>query len=300
MESRALMDTYDEVAVAAPSSTTPALRLAHTSLAERAERPPQPRPTRPARHGEPWRYVLNGVEHLVTVSVIVPARNEAANLARLLEDLPPVYEVILVDGNSVDGTVEVARASLPSVRVVGQPGKGKGDAMRAGLNAATGDISVFIDADGSNVAAEVERFVLALMSGADMAKGSRFLERGGSIDITGIRRLGNWGIRTIVNKRYATHFTDIAYGFNAIWTRHRDVLDLDCCGFEIETLMHVRAARAGLVIEEVPSFEGKRNVGATNLHALRDGLRIAALLVREHCDEYVNGQARFVALEGVA
>ena len=52
MESRALMDTYDEVAVAAPSSTTPALRLAHTALAERAERPPQPRPSRPARHGE--------------------------------------------------------------------------------------------------------------------------------------------------------------------------------------------------------------------------------------------------------
>jgi glycosyltransferase involved in cell wall biosynthesis len=300
MESRALIDTYDEVAVAAPATMPPALRLAHTTPADRAERPVPPRTVRPARHGEPWRYVLNGVEQLVSVSVIVPARNEAANLARLLDELPPVYEVILVDGHSVDGTVEVARTALPSIRVVGQPGKGKGDAMRAGLNAAMGDISVFIDADGSNVAAEVERFVLALVGGADMAKGSRFLERGGSTDITGIRRLGNWGIRTIVNTRYATHFTDIAYGFNAIWTRHRDLLDLDCCGFEIETLMHVRAARAGMVIEEVPSFEGKRNVGATNLHALRDGLRIAALLVREYCDEYVNGQARFLAVERAA
>ena len=295
MESRALMDTYDEVAVAAPSSTTPALRLAHTALAERAERPPQPRPSRPARHGEPWRYVLNGVEHLVTVSVIVPARNEAANLARLLEDLPPVYEVILVDGNSVDGTVEVARAALPSVRVVGQPGKGKGDAMRAGLNAATGDISVFIDADGSNVASEVERFVLALVDGADLAKGSRFLERGGSTDLTRIRKLGNWGIRTMVNHRYGTRYTDIAYGFNALWTKHRDLLGLDCSGFEVETLLHIRAARAGLVVAEVPSFEGRRHIGTTNLHALRDGVRIAAVLLRERCDEYVNTRAPQVA-----
>lgn len=240
--------------------------------------------------GQPWRYELHGATHEVTVSVIVPARNEAANIVRLFAELPPVYEVVLVDGRSVDGTAEIARAVLPHVRLVDQPGRGKGDAMRAGLVAATGDISVFIDADGSNVASEIERFVLALVGGADMAKGSRFLERGGSTDITGIRRLGNWGIRTIVNTRYGTHFTDIAYGFNALWTHLRDVIDLDCTGFEVETLMHIRAARAGLIIEEVPSFEGKRSVGATNLHAVRDGLRIAALLVREHCDEYVNGR----------
>lgn len=295
METRALIDTYPDVL---PTAIRPARRSAEPALAAAA--PERDRRTRPARHGEPWTYVLNGQEHSVRVSVIVPARNEAANLARLLAEMPAAHEVILVDGNSVDGTVEVARRALPSIRVVGQPGKGKGDAMRAGLRAATGDISVFIDADGSNVASEVERFVLALVGGADMAKGSRFLERGGSTDITGIRRLGNWGIRTIVNRRYATRFTDIAYGFNAIWTRHREVLDLDCCGFEIETLMHVRAARAGLVIEEVPSFEGKRNVGATNLHALRDGLRIAALLVREHCDDYVNGGSRFVVAEAAA
>lgn len=260
------------------ATSIPAIRTEPTSAISRAG------------WGEPWRYELNGVAREVAVTVIVPARNEAANLVRLFSELPPVHEVVLVDGRSVDGTADIARAVLPQVRLVAQPGRGKGDAMRAGLVAATGDISVFIDADGSNVASEIERFVLALVGGADMAKGSRFLERGGSTDITGIRRLGNWGIRTIVNTRYDTHFTDIAYGFNALWTHLRDVIDLDCTGFEVETLMHIRAARAGLVIEEVPSFEGKRTVGATNLHALRDGLRIAALLVREHCDEYVNGR----------
>ena len=244
----------------------------------------------PASHGEPWTYVMNGTNVRVTVSIIVPARNEAANLVLLLPALPPAYEVILVDGNSVDGTVEVARRALPQIRVVKQTGKGKGDAMCAGLRAATGDISVFIDADGSNTADEIHQFVLALVSGADLAKGSRFLPRGGSSDITGVRRLGNWGIRFLVNNLYDVRFTDVAYGFNALWTRHRDVLRLDCQGFEVETLMHVRAARAGLVIQEVPSFEGKRAVGATNLHALRDGLRIAAVLIREACDQYINGR----------
>jgi glycosyltransferase involved in cell wall biosynthesis len=243
-----------------------------------------------ARHGEPWTYVLNGAPIRVRVSIVVPARNEAANLVRLLPALPPAHEVILVDGASVDGTVEVAKRVLPSVRIVTQTGKGKGDAMCAGLRAATGDITVFIDADGSNTTDEIEQFVLALVSGADLAKGSRFLPRGGSSDITGIRRLGNWGIRFLVNRLYGVKFTDVAYGFNALWTRHRDVLRLDCQGFEVETLMHVRAARAGLVIQEVPSFEGKRGVGATNLHALRDGLRIAAVLVREACDQYINGR----------
>lgn len=250
------------------------------------------RQPRPARPGEPWVYSLNGVSVRVTVSIVLPVRNEAANLPQLFANLPAVYEVIVVDGNSVDGTIEVARRLDPSARVLRQTGRGKGDAMRVGLNAAKGDVVVFIDADGSNTPAEIERFVLALVNGADLAKGSRFLLRGGSSDITTIRRLGNAAIRGWVNRLYGTRFTDIAYGYNALWTKHRDALDLDCTGFEIETLMHIRAARAGLVIEEVPSFEGKRSIGNSNLHAFRDGIRIAAVLLRELADQYLNRQPK--------
>jgi glycosyltransferase involved in cell wall biosynthesis len=249
------------------------------------------RQARPATHGEAWSYQLNGLTRRVTVTVVVPARNEAANLPALFAALPPVYEVILVDGESVDGTVETARRLLPSVKVITQRGKGKGRAMVEGLQAATGDITVFIDADGSNRPSEVEAFVLALVSGADLAKGSRFLQSAGSVDITGIRRLGNACIRGFVNRVYGTRFTDIAYGYNALWTRHRDILDLDCMGFEVETLLHIRAARAALAIQEVPSFEGRRTIGASNLHAVRDGIRIAAVLVRELADQHINGRA---------
>lgn len=258
------------------------------------------RQPRQARQGEPWEYMLNGVSTRVTITVVVPVLNEAANLPALFAALPAVHEVLVVDGKSVDGTAEVVNELLPSARVLRQEGRGKGDAMCVGLDTASGDIVVFIDADGSNEPAEVERFVLALVNGADFAKGSRFMHGGGSSDITPVRRLGNAVLRRWVNRLYGTRFTDIAYGYNAVWSQHRDLLRLDCEGFEIETLMHIRAARAGLVIDEVPSFEGKRKIGNTNLHALRDGIRIAAVLMRELADQHINGHRKQSRLKGKA
>ncbi len=265
----------------------PAGDLARSTPARRLSERRQPAPAAP---GEPWHFVVNGRSRLVRVTVVIPARNEAANLPALLRSVPAVYELILVDGHSVDGSIEIARRVRPEIRVLRQHSRGKGGAMCEGLSAATGDVTVFIDADGSNETDEVERFVSALVQGADLAKGSRFLQRGGSQDITGIRRLGNAAIRTWVNRWYGTRFTDVAYGFNALWTHHRDVLQLDCTGFEIETLLNIRAARARLEIQEVPSFEGRRAIGHTNLHAVRDGIRIAAVLIRELADAHVNGK----------
>ena len=114
------------------------------------------------------------------VSVVIPAKNEAANLRHVLPLLEESYQVILVDGHSVDGTIEVARALRPDVTVVQQTRKGKGNALAAGFLAATGDIIVMFDADGSADPAEIPQFVGALVAGADFAKGSRFAEGGGS------------------------------------------------------------------------------------------------------------------------
>src|SRR6058998_2153306 len=85
-----------------------------------------------------------------TVSVVIPAMNEAENLPYVLPRIPAwVHEVILVDGNSTDGTVEVARQLWAGIRIVRQQGRGKGAALRSGFAAATGDIIVMLDADGS-------------------------------------------------------------------------------------------------------------------------------------------------------
>ena len=131
------------------------------------------------------------------VSVVVPTRNEARNLEVVLPAIaavrPAVHEIIVVDGNSVDGTIETAQRVLPWVKVITQTRKGKGNAMACGFAAATGDVIVMFDADGSADPAEIPAFVRALVAGADFAKGSRFVRGGGSDDITLLRKTGNAG-----------------------------------------------------------------------------------------------------------
>lgn len=217
-----------------------------------------------------------------TVSVIIPALNEARNLPHVLGRLPEdIDEVILVDGRSTDDTVAVARRLRPDVRVVEQTRKGKGNALACGFDAATGDIIVMIDADGSTDPAEIPRFVDALVAGSDFAKGSRFIAGGGSDDITRVRRLGNWFLNALVNVAYRTSYTDLCYGYNAFWAEILPALDLNADGFEIETVMNVRALKAGLQVAEVPSFEHKRRYGTSGLKTFPDGWRVLKIILKE-------------------
>jgi hypothetical protein len=216
------------------------------------------------------------------VSVVIPAINEARNLPHVLADLPAdVFEVVLVDGRSTDGTAEVARAHYPTVRIVGQSGRGKGDALASGFAAARGDIIVMLDADGSADPTEIPRFVDALRGGADFAKGSRFAEGGGSSDITVLRNLGNRLLVGLVNVLYRTDYSDLCYGYNAFWSRCLERINVDCNGFEVETLINIRVAKAKLRVTEVPSFERDRLFGESNLRTFRDGFRVLRTIVAE-------------------
>src|ERR1700674_1854904 len=151
-----------------------------------------------------------------SISVVIPALNEAANLPHVLTRIPAmVDEVVLVDGRSIDSTIDVARAVRPDVRVVLQDGRGKGNALACGFAAASGDIIVMLDADGSTDPAEIPMFVEALMAGHDFAKGSRFAPGGDSADITGLRRLGNRALSLLVNVLFRTRYSDLCYGYNA-------------------------------------------------------------------------------------
>jgi glycosyltransferase involved in cell wall biosynthesis len=229
-----------------------------------------------------YRAMGGRVAVMPTVSVVIPAKNEARNLEHVFSTIPQwVDEIVLVDGHSVDDTVAVAQKLNPNIRIVRQKGRGKGDALRMGFEAAKGDIIVMMDADGSTDGREIPRFVAALTTGADFAKGSRFASGGGSDDITFSRGLGNKILSVMVNMLFGTRYTDLCYGYNAFWAKHLPRLDLNCDGFEIETVMNVRAAKAGLAIHEIPSYEHRRLHGMSNLKVVRDGLRIAKFIIRE-------------------
>jgi glycosyltransferase involved in cell wall biosynthesis len=217
-----------------------------------------------------------------TISVIVPAMNEAENLAHVLPRIPRgVHEVILVDGHSVDDTIAVAQRLLPGIRIVQQDGKGKGAALRTGFAAATGDIIVMIDADGSTAPEEIPAYVRALTDGADYAKGSRFLTGGGTSDMPIHRRLGNMAFVYMVRLFFGGKYTDLCYGYNAFWTRVVPMLELDSDGFEIETEMNIRVLRRGLKVAEVPSFESERVYGVGRLRTIPDGWRVLKTIFRE-------------------
>ena len=224
-----------------------------------------------------------GPEHgQVTVSAVIPTLNEAANLPHVFARLPEIVdEVLVVDGHSTDDTIAVAHRLRPDVRVVVQGGSGKGNALRCGFEAARGDIIVMLDADGSTDPAEIPRFLAPLLAGADFAKGSRFAGGGASADITPIRRLGNSFLNGVVNVLFGTSYTDLCYGYNAFWARALSAINVDCDGFEVETLINVRVAKAGLKVVEVPSVERERLHGESKLNPVRDGLRVLRTIVRE-------------------
>jgi glycosyltransferase involved in cell wall biosynthesis len=229
------------------------------------------------------------------VSVVIPTLNEARNLPYVFGKLPRgIHEVIVVDGYSVDETLEVARRWRSDVRIIMQNREGKGNALACGIAAATGDIIATIDADGSADPGEIPRFVDALVNGADFAKGTRFSDDGGSSDITRLRALGNRMLCFFVNVLYGTKYSDLCYGYNAFWGHIIPKLGIDATtpprddsgplwgdGFEVETLISIRVARAGLAVTEVPSFEYRRIHGVSNLSAVSDGIRVLRTILAE-------------------
>lgn len=224
------------------------------------------------------------------VSVVVPAKNEVDNVREILPYLSSFYEVIVVVSDDDDETEQVAKAALPSAKVIRQTRKGKGNALVCGFEEVNGDVIVTFDIDGSADPHEIPRFVDALVRGADLAKGSRFSAGGGSQDITQFRSLGNYGLNLVASGLTGTRFTDLCYGFNAFWADQLPVLCLPDTeaeepqfgdGFEIEAMIIGRFAIAKAIIIEVPSYEYDRYYGETNLSAIKDGFRVLGTLLRD-------------------
>src|SRR4051794_19203257 len=236
-----------------------------------------------------------------TISVVIPTLNEAENLPHVLPRIPTwVDEVIIVDGLSTDDTIEVARRYRPDVRVVLESTKGKGAALRAGFRAARGHIIVMLDADGSTDPREIPTFVGALLGGADIAVGSRFVQGGGTADMERHRKMGNWVLTRLVRVGFGARYSDLCYGYTAFWSDVLPYLDGDYTGFEVETLLHIRALRASLTVAEVPSFEAPRRYGVSNLRTGRDGGGVLRSIGREWvAHRFGRRRSRFASMRAV-
>ena len=216
------------------------------------------------------------------VSVIIPTLNEAENLRHVLPTIPAVVdELVIIDGGSTDGTVDVVRELAPKAKVVIDPLPGKGNALRTGFAAASGDILVMMDADGSMDPLDIPTFVAALNAGADIAKGSRFLQGGGSSDLTALRTFGNFMLTQAVRMTFGGRYSDLCYGYMAFWRHVLPTFDGGAAGFEVETFLNVRALAAGLRVVEIASFESPRIHGDSHLRTFRDGSRVLMTIARE-------------------
>jgi glycosyltransferase involved in cell wall biosynthesis len=249
--------------VPAPASLPIASQLAPPSLP--AEPPRETAPALAAR-----------------ISVVIPAKNEAQNLPWLLPRIPAeVDEIILVDGLSTDQTVEIAQMVRADLVIVHERRPGKGAALRAGFERATGDYIVMLDADCSMDPTEIPRFVELLDQDHDMVKGSRFLPNGGTADMTPLRRAGNQGLLMLANLLYGSRYTDLCYGFVAFRRSLLGPMHLDADGFEIEMQLVARATLLGARVAEVASFEADRMYGNSKLNTFRDGWRVLRTMLRE-------------------
>jgi glycosyltransferase involved in cell wall biosynthesis len=185
----------------------------------------------------------NGASSL-KISLIIPTLDEAENLKFVLPAIPGIIdELVIVDGGSADSTLDVVRELRPDAKIIVETVPGKGTALRRGFEATTGDILVMMDADGSMDPLDIGTFVAALEAGADVAKGSRFLQGGGSADMTTLRRVGNRALTHAVRLTFGGRYSDLCYGFMAFWRHVLPSRALLTIGRERRRLSKARAER---------------------------------------------------------
>jgi dolichol-phosphate mannosyltransferase len=202
------------------------------------------------------------------ISVVVPTLDEEATIGKVLADVRPYAdELLVVDGHSRDRTRQVAESL--GVRVVGHEGKGKGSAIRRGLEVAAHPVVVFIDGDGSHEPSDIPRLVEPIHRGeADLVIGSRMT--GGSDELFSdaaelVRLTGSMIINLAINYRWNVRLSDTQNGFRAVRREVARSLGLVEERTTIEQEMVMEALRAGHRVVNVSSHEYRRQGGESKV-----------------------------------
>ena len=218
------------------------------------------------------------------VSLIVPCRNEAANLEILLPRLRGIArELIVVDGHSTDRTRELAEEHGAIYLLDNR--RGKGDGLRVGLARATADVCVFMDADLSHDPGDIPKLARPVLDGeADLVLGSRM--RGGGDEFVAtffelVRLAGNMGLTWLINVRCGSRLSDSQNGFRAARTALLRELNLTSDKHTVELEMTMRALRKGAHVMEAATHEYPRRFGRSSLSVTRQGLLFLWYYLRE-------------------
>ena len=233
--------------------------------------------------------------HRIDISLIVPVRNEAGNLPAvlpLIQKIPGVSEIIIVDGHSQDESIRVARSLLPQARIIVQKGLGKGEAITFGAKIAKGNYVGVLDSDGSNDPRELYSYVDLARKGFDLVKGTRYMEGGRSYDETFFRKLLIIGAQKVANTLWGSCFRDISYGMFLMKRESLLELELQSRRHDVEWELMGEAHRRGLAIVEIPSVERKRISGRSNVKIVYDGFLIAKVVLKMFFRRIVHPRSR--------
>ncbi len=218
------------------------------------------------------------------VSIIIPTLDEGKNIEKIINDVKKklegkyLFEIIVVDGNSKDKTLEVVKNL--NVKIT-ENCAGKGLAIREGFKNASGKIVIIMDADDSHSADELFALIDNIKNGYDVCMGSRFLDGGGTDDMPRYRMIGNLFFVYLVNIFWGSKYTDLCYGYRSFNKKIINKMNLKSKGFSIETEISIKVAKLGLKVKEIPSFEKKRLYGEGKLRTIKDGFVVFSLIIKE-------------------
>jgi dolichol-phosphate mannosyltransferase len=219
-----------------------------------------------------------------SICIILPALNEELTIGKVIDEVPKQaleragchVEVLVVDGNSSDQTRQIAQEK--GARVITEPRRGKGRAMRTALASVKADFVFMLDADYTYPATYIPEMLRILRQGSPVVIGSRLR---GQREKGAIRRLnivGNFVLTLIANILYRTRISDLCTGYWGIRGEVIPKLKLQAEGFQLEAELFTQFAKKGYRIAEVPIYYRRRQTKA-KLNRIKDGIRIGWVLI---------------------
>jgi Glycosyltransferases involved in cell wall biogenesis len=215
------------------------------------------------------------------ICILIPTLNEAATIGQLIKDFRKegFSNILVIDGNSKDGTGRIAGAE--GARVVMQTGKGKGQAMIQAFGIIESPYVIMVDGDGTYLAREARSLLRPVLEGsADHVIGNR-LKNYSPGAFTKLNLMGNRLINMFFDVAYGVKLKDILSGYRAFTLESVKELELNKTGFEIETEISVECILKKQRVEEVPiTYLPRSKKGATKLNPVKDGFRIGSTIYK--------------------